>query len=92
MGRPHREAFEGAGCASHLHKCLHILKHNHIPLQKLEALDNGKAVTSAQWDYGFGVTAVRYYAGWVDKIMGNVVPSDPRSSATRASSRSASPA
>ena len=28
-------------------------------------------------DFKFGVQAVRYYAGWVDKITGNVLPSDP---------------
>ena len=51
---------------------------NHIiSLQRIETLDNGKAFAMALGDFKFSVQAVRYYAGWVDKITGNVLPSDP---------------
>lgn len=60
-----------------LFKWADLIEKNSKELARIEALDNGKSFAAAQGDFGFGVTIVRYYAGWVDKINGSVVPSDP---------------
>ncbi|TGZ74088.1 hypothetical protein CRM22_001133 [Opisthorchis felineus] len=45
-------------------------------ISKLEALDNGKAVSSALGDTQFAVDVLRYFAGYADKIHGKNLPVD----------------
>lgn len=42
----------------------------------LESLDNGKTFERAAGDVGAAAAALRYCAGWCDKIHGNTIPAD----------------
>ncbi|TPP59743.1 Retinaldehyde dehydrogenase type 2 [Fasciola gigantica] len=59
-----------------LYKLADLIEKNADYIARLEALDNGKAVSSALDDVGFAVQMTRYYAGLADKINGKVIPAD----------------
>jgi acyl-CoA reductase-like NAD-dependent aldehyde dehydrogenase len=47
-------------------------------LAQLETLDNGKSINeSRNVDIPAAAGTFRYYAGWVDKVYGQTIPSDP---------------
>ncbi|KAF6771730.1 hypothetical protein AHF37_09167 [Paragonimus kellicotti] len=59
-----------------LYKLADALEKNANYIAGLDALDNGKAFTSALGDIMFSVNVTRYYAGYADKIHGKQLPAD----------------
>ncbi|CAL8101707.1 unnamed protein product [Calicophoron daubneyi] len=59
-----------------LYKLSDLIEMNSEYIAGLDALDNGKAYTSALDDVQFSVQEIRYYAGWADKIHGKYLPVD----------------
>lgn len=57
-----------------MNKLADLIEKNIEEIAQLETLDNGKPLSMAMYDVGFGAELLRYYAGWTDKIMGNVIP------------------
>ena len=51
-----------------------LLEKNIEEISQLETLDNGKPLAMAMYDVMGGAEVLRYYAGYTDKIMGNVIP------------------
>ena len=45
-------------------------------LASLETLDNGKPYKGVRGDMEASATAIRYNAGWADKIHGKTIPAD----------------
>ncbi|XP_052739396.1 aldehyde dehydrogenase X, mitochondrial [Bicyclus anynana] len=45
-------------------------------LAELETLDCGKPVKTAEEEFYYSATVLRYYAGKADKILGNTIPAD----------------
>lgn len=43
-------------------------------LASLESLDNGKTYVHAVYDVHASISAIRYTAGWCDKIRGDTIP------------------
>ena len=57
-----------------LSKLVHLMEANADTLSALEALDNGKTFGWAKnVDVAFSIETIRYYAGWADKIHGQVI-------------------
>lgn len=57
-----------------------LIERDRAYLEKLESLDNGKPLGRGEYgssvDLHLVIQCYRYYAGWADKITGNVVPVD----------------
>ncbi|KAF9064343.1 aldehyde dehydrogenase [Rhodocollybia butyracea] len=69
----------GAGRSRLLAKLARLMEENQKELAALEALDNGKTFSWAMnVDTTFAIDTVRYYAGWADKIHGQVMETDER--------------
>jgi acyl-CoA reductase-like NAD-dependent aldehyde dehydrogenase len=51
-----------------------LLERDTETLAKLEALDTGKPFKFANFDIIASVNALRYYAGWCDKVHGQTIP------------------
>lgn len=51
-----------------------LVEKNVEELAALETLDNGKPLSSAKGDFGLVIKTMRYYAGFADKIHGQVIP------------------
>ncbi len=51
-----------------------LVEKNLEELTGLESLDNGKPLSSSKGDFGLVIKTLRYYAGWCDKIHGQVIP------------------
>ncbi len=57
-----------------LHKLGDLMELHFDELAALEALDNGKTLKWAKVvDVKFSIETIRYYAGWADKIHGQVI-------------------
>ena len=57
-----------------LSKLVHLMEAKADTLSALEALDNGKTFSWAKnIDVTFSIETLRYYAGWADKIHGQVI-------------------
>ena len=57
-----------------LTKVAHLMEANADTLSALETLDNGKTFAWAKnVDVAFSIETIRYYAGWADKIHGQVI-------------------
>ena len=55
-----------------------LVRKNEDAISALESLDGGKPISSVRrQDYPAMVDCLEYYAGWPDKIMGDVVPVRP---------------
>ncbi len=55
-----------------------LIEKNAQELAQLETLDNGKSINeSLHVDIPATAGTFRYYAGWVDKVYGQTIPSDP---------------
>ncbi|HEY8513913.1 MAG TPA: aldehyde dehydrogenase family protein [Candidatus Binatia bacterium] len=55
-----------------------LIEKNARELAQLETLDNGKSINeSLNVDIPAAAGTFRYYAGWVDKVYGQTIPSDP---------------
>lgn len=60
-----------------LYKLADLIERDLVYLASLETLDNGKPFTAAyNFDIPASVKALRYYAGWADKIQGKTIPMD----------------
>ncbi len=58
-----------------MHRLCDLIEAEIDELAALESLDNGKPVTDARTgDIPLAVDALRYYAGWADKIHGQTIP------------------
>jgi aldehyde dehydrogenase (NAD+) len=69
----------GAGRSRLLAKLATLMEENQQELAALEALDNGKTFSWAMdVDTTFAIDTIRYYAGWADKIHGQVLETDER--------------
>ena len=61
-----------------LNKLADLIERDSDELAALEALDNGKTFKWAKGvDLSMSIDTIRYYAGWADKIHGQVVDSGP---------------
>ena len=57
-----------------MHKLANIMEQHHDELAALEALDNGKTFNWAKnADVAGAIDCIRYYAGWADKVTGQVM-------------------
>ena len=64
----------GARRGELLNKLADLLEQHTDELAALEALDNGKTyITAKAVDLGMSIATIRYYAGWADKIHGQVI-------------------
>jgi aldehyde dehydrogenase (NAD+) len=58
-----------------MYKLADLMEKNRDELAALESLDNGKPVAIANAaDVQLSIDCIRYYAGWADKIHGDVIP------------------
>lgn len=65
----------GADRGRMLNKLADLIEQNGEELAALESLDNGKALSIAKAaDLHLTIKVYRYYAGWADKIGGDVLP------------------
>ncbi|KAF4677940.1 Aldehyde dehydrogenase [Perkinsus chesapeaki] len=76
-----REAFntwkdsDGSFRRDCLYRLAQLMESHQDQLAELESLDNGKPVTLAKAaDISLCIKIYKYFAGWADKILGNVVP------------------
>lgn len=67
---------DASGRGKLLIKLTQLMERDMHYLASLESLDNGKPYASALADVYGSMNALRYYAGWADKISGETVPSD----------------
>jgi aldehyde dehydrogenase (NAD+) len=80
--RAARRAFEGAWGSMRaadrgliLHRLAQLLEDHADELVQLESLDTGKPVAAVRrQDLPAAIDTLRYYAGWADKINGQVIP------------------
>ncbi|KAI9158338.1 aldehyde dehydrogenase [Paramyrothecium foliicola] len=56
-----------------MNKLADIAEKNSETLAAVESLDNGKSITFARLDIANSIAAIRYYAGWADKVEGKVI-------------------
>ncbi len=56
--------------AAMIHACADKMAAHHEELAQLETLDTGKPINSARGEIFAAIGAMRYYAGWADKITG----------------------
>jgi len=56
--------------AALIHACADQIAAHHEELAQLETLDTGKPINSARGEVFAAIGAMRYYAGWADKITG----------------------
>lgn len=64
----------GTARARLLYKLADLLEENANEIAALEALDNGKPFTRARFaEIPHAVECIRYFAGWADKVQGNVI-------------------
>jgi len=59
-----------------LYKLSDLVERDANYMAGLETLDNGKPYTDSLGDVEHVVSVLRYYAGWCDKICGQVIPAD----------------
>ena len=57
-------------------KLADLMETNADYIAKLDTLDNGKPLSTAQDDVEYSVGCLRYFAGWADKIHGDTIPTD----------------
>jgi aldehyde dehydrogenase (NAD+) len=58
-----------------IHKLADLMEKNADELAMLETMDNGKPYKIARAvDVPFSINTLRYYAGWADKVHGQVIP------------------
>jgi aldehyde dehydrogenase (NAD+) len=61
-----------------LHRAASLLEQNQEELIEIESLDAGKPLAAVRrQDMAAVIDTVRYYAGWCDKITGQVIPARP---------------
>ena len=79
-----RKAFEGPWKqitpqerGTMLHKLADYINSNLKTIAAVESLDNGKSITMAAADVSYVVGCLKYYAGWADKVHGQVVDTGP---------------
>ncbi|KAG5729591.1 Aldehyde dehydrogenase [Termitomyces sp. T112] len=69
----------GAKRGELLNNLANLMEKNKAELAALEAMDNGKTY---DWAFGtdlsFGISVIKYYAGWADKIHGQSIETDER--------------
>ena len=54
-----------------------IMEENSDELAALESLDNGKTFSNSKnIDLAMSIATIRYYAGWADKLHGQVIETD----------------
>ncbi|KAJ7097379.1 aldehyde dehydrogenase [Mycena epipterygia] len=68
----------GADRAALLNRLGLLMDRDHDLLSALEVLDNGKTFAWAKPDVAFSTQTIKYYAGWADKITGQVLETDER--------------
>jgi aldehyde dehydrogenase (NAD+) len=67
----------GTTRAALLNKLAALMEQHTDELAALEALDNGKTFTWAKTvDLSMAIATIKYYAGWADKISGQVIETD----------------
>ena len=65
-----------------------LLKANAEEIIELESIDAGKLISATlRQDFPAAVDTLIYYAGWADKISGDVVPESPGASSRRSACR-----
>lgn len=80
-----RNAFEktwrhtnGLERATLLHRLAGLLEDNADRISQLETTDNGKVIRETKSQMFFAARVYRFFAGYADKIWGNVIPLDQR--------------
>ncbi|CAF1007534.1 unnamed protein product [Adineta steineri] len=66
---------EPATRGSLIRKFASLLRRDIDYLSKLETLNNGKPLEESKGDINLSADCMDYYAGWVDKIVGETIPS-----------------
>ena len=61
-----------------LNKVADLLDANSDRMAMLETTDNGKVIRETHSQMGYAARIFRYYAGWADKLHGDVVPLDQK--------------
>jgi (Z)-2-((N-methylformamido)methylene)-5-hydroxybutyrolactone dehydrogenase len=61
-----------------LNKVAHLLDADADRMALLETTDNGKVIRETHNQMGYAARIFRYYAGWADKLHGDVVPLDQK--------------
>lgn len=70
----------GARRGELLNKLADLIEQHSDELAALEALNNGKTFNSAKgFDLDMSIGTIRYYAGWADKIHGQVIETNEAS-------------
>lgn len=58
-------------------KLADLCEKNRRLLETIETWDNGKPISAAKDDLNEVIGTLRYYAGWADKIHGQVIDTSP---------------
>ncbi len=61
-----------------LNKVADLLDADSARMAMLETTDNGKVIRETSGQMGYAARIFRYYAGWADKVHGDVVPLDQK--------------
>ena len=73
-----------------LQRAASLLEEHQDEIIELESLDGGKPLAAVRrQDMAAVIDTVRYYAGWCDKIMGQVIPARPDALPIPSANRSA---
>ena len=59
-----------------LNKLADLIERDQEYLAQLETTDDGKAIATARFEIAGAVAALRYFAGWTDKLHGKTLPVD----------------
>lgn len=58
-------------------KLADLIEKNRSLLETIETWDNGKPISAAKDDLNEVIGTLRYYAGWADKVHGQVIDTSP---------------
>lgn len=75
MGSPWR-TMDASERGRLLYKLADLIERDSDYYARLESYDGGKVLQEAKMDIFGTIKAVRYYAGWADKVQGKTIPAD----------------
>lgn len=74
-GSPWR-SLDASERGQYLNRVADLIERDRQHLSELETADNGKSLAGSNGDVTFAVKALRYYAGWADKVNGKTISAD----------------
>lgn len=75
VGSPWR-SLEASERGQYLRRVADLIERDRQQLCALETADNGKNLAGSNGDVNFAVKALRYFAGWADKVHGKTMSAD----------------